>query len=125
MHNRLLQHTVSKHGGKGHDHPLRTQSHSTFACAKLRDTWLSFACFGSIDLLLIYVSGHYGYNRTGFFIVCYLVERLGYKLEDAIREFAEKRLPRGIKHEYFIDELYVRYAVKGLARRGTVVRLDD
>lgn len=64
---------------------------------------------------------HYGYNRTGFFIVCYLVERLGYKLEDAIQEFAEKRPPRGIKHEYFIDELYVRYAVKGLARRGTVL----
>ena len=66
-----------------------------------------------------------GIDRTGFFIVCYLVERLNYKLEDSIREFAEKRPPRGIKHEYFIDELYVRYAVKGLARRGTVVRVDE
>lgn len=73
----------------------------------------------------IAVHCHYGYNRTGFFIVCYMVERLGYKLEDAIREFAEKRPPRGIKHEYFIDELYVRYAVKGLARRGTELRTDE
>lgn len=73
----------------------------------------------------IAVHCHYGYNRTGFFIVCYMVERLGYKLEDAIYEFGEKRPPRGIKHEYFIDELYVRYAVKGIARRGTVVRTDE
>ena len=64
----------------------------------------------------------YSANRTGFFIVCYLVERVGYKLEDAIEEFARKRPPRGIKHEYFIDELYVRYAVQGLARRSTVLR---
>ncbi|KAK4542887.1 hypothetical protein LTR36_006076 [Oleoguttula mirabilis] len=62
---------------------------------------------------------HYGFNRTGFFIVCYLVERLGYKLQDAIDEFAEKRAP-GIKHEHFKNELYVRYAVK-LERRGTIV----
>ncbi|WPH01482.1 isoform 3 of mrna-capping enzyme [Acrodontium crateriforme] len=62
---------------------------------------------------------HYGFNRTGFFIVCYLVERLGYRLQDAIDEFAEKRAP-GIKHEHFVNELYVRYAVK-MERRGTIV----
>jgi hypothetical protein len=44
-------------------------------------------------------------------IVCYLVERLGWRLQDAIREFAAKR-PPGIKHEHFINELFVRYAVK-------------
>ncbi|KAK5165739.1 uncharacterized protein LTR77_008662 [Saxophila tyrrhenica] len=62
---------------------------------------------------------HYGFNRTGFFIVCYLVEREGYRLVDAIREFSEKR-PPGIKHDHFVNELYVRYAVK-MERRGTVV----
>ena len=58
-------------------------------------------------------------NRTGFFIICYLIERLGYKVEDAIKEFAEKRAP-GIKHDHFVNELYVRYAVK-MQRRGTIV----
>lgn len=62
---------------------------------------------------------HYGFNRTGFFIVCYLVEREGYRLQDAVQEFGEKR-PPGIRHEHFVNELYVRYAVK-MERRGTVI----
>ncbi|KAK3716492.1 hypothetical protein LTR37_006388 [Vermiconidia calcicola] len=62
---------------------------------------------------------HYGFNRTGFFIVCYLVERESYKLQDAIDEFAEKRPPRGIKHEHFLNELYVRYAVN-IERQATI-----
>ena len=66
---------------------------------------------------------HYSYmlinNRTGFLIVCYLVERLQWKLQDAIEEFAQKR-PPGIKHQHFVDELYVRYAVKQ-ERRMTIV----
>lgn len=62
---------------------------------------------------------HYGYNRTGYFIVCYMVERLGYRLQDAVEEFAQKKAP-GIKHEHFINELFVRYAVN-LQRRGTIV----
>ena len=62
---------------------------------------------------------HYGFNRTGFFIVSYLVQRKGYKLEDAIEEFRMKR-PPGIKHDHFVDELYVRFAVK-MERRGTIV----
>jgi len=62
---------------------------------------------------------HYGFNRTGVLIISYLVERLGYRVQDAIDEFAEKR-PPGIKHQHFINELYVRYAVK-MQRRGTIV----
>ena len=62
---------------------------------------------------------HYGFNRSGFFIACYLVERMGYHLQDAIAEFEEKR-PPGIKHDHFVNELYVRYAVK-MERRGTIV----
>ncbi|KAK3676644.1 hypothetical protein LTR78_003419 [Recurvomyces mirabilis] len=65
---------------------------------------------------------HYGFNRTGFLIICYLIERLGYRLLDALAEFAEKRAP-GIKHEHFVNELFVRYAdeVGRMERRGTVV----
>lgn len=67
---------------------------------------------------LVFCHCHYGTNRSGFFIVCYLVERLGYRLQDALDEFAEKR-PPGIKHEHFVNELYVRYCV-GLQRRPTI-----
>jgi pimeloyl-ACP methyl ester carboxylesterase/protein-tyrosine phosphatase len=67
---------------------------------------------------LIGVHCHYGFNRTGFFLVSYLVERLGYGVEDAIEEFAEKR-PKGIKHEHFIDMLHVRYC-HGLRRAPTL-----
>lgn len=70
------------------------------------------------DGTVIGVHCHYGFNRTGFFIVCYLVERLGYKLQDALDEFAEKRAP-GIRHEHFVNELFVRYTV-GLMRRPTL-----
>jgi len=40
-------------------------------------------------------------------------------LQDAIDEFAEKKAP-GIRHEHFVNELYVRYAVN-MQRRGTIV----
>ncbi|OQO14296.1 hypothetical protein B0A48_01172 [Cryoendolithus antarcticus] len=69
---------------------------------------------------VIGVHCHYGFNRTGFFIVCYLVERCGYRLQDAVEEFGQKRSP-GIKHEHFVNELFVRYAVS-LERRGTIIR---
>nr|OQO23372.1 hypothetical protein B0A51_10382 [Rachicladosporium sp. CCFEE 5018] len=69
---------------------------------------------------VIGVHCHYGFNRTGFFIVCYLIERCGYRLQDAVEEFAQKRSP-GIKHEHFVNELFVRYAVS-LERRGTIIR---
>lgn len=57
--------------------------------------------------------------RTGFFLVSYLVEKEGWKVEDALAEFAEKR-PPGIKHDHFINELFKRYAMK-MERRGTIV----
>ncbi|KAG9237748.1 hypothetical protein BJ875DRAFT_453038 [Amylocarpus encephaloides] len=61
---------------------------------------------------------HYGFNRTGFFIVCYLTERCGYTLEDAIDEFKKQR-PKGIKHAHFLDTLFVRYC-RGLKRSPTL-----
>lgn len=72
----------------------------------------------SYKLPLIGVHCHYGYNRTGFFIVCYLVERLGWTLQNAINEFARKRAP-GIRHDHFIDTLFVRYHI-GLKRAPTL-----
>lgn len=67
---------------------------------------------------LIGVHCHYGYNRTGFLIVCYLIERLGYGVQDAIDEFNRCR-PPGIRHGHFIDTLFVRYCV-GLKRAPTL-----
>ncbi|GAO16731.1 hypothetical protein UVI_02002770 [Ustilaginoidea virens] len=54
---------------------------------------------------------HYGFNRTGYFIVCYLVERCGFRVQEAIEEFARAR-PNGIRHSHFLDRLYVRYNVE-------------
>ncbi|KAL2826832.1 hypothetical protein BDW59DRAFT_160717 [Aspergillus cavernicola] len=61
---------------------------------------------------------HYGFNRTGFLIVSYLIERCGFGVQDAIDEF-EKRRPPGIRHGHFIDTLFVRYCV-GLKRAPTL-----
>jgi protein-tyrosine phosphatase len=67
---------------------------------------------------LVGVHCHYGYNRTGFLIVCYLIERLGFGVQDAIDEFNRCR-PPGIRHGHFIDTLFVRYCV-GLKRAPTL-----
>lgn len=60
---------------------------------------------------LIGVHCHYGFNRTGYFIVCYLVERCDMSVQDAIALFARKRGSNGIRHSHFKDRLYVRYSV--------------
>ncbi|PTD07357.1 hypothetical protein FCULG_00006701 [Fusarium culmorum] len=59
---------------------------------------------------VIGVHCHYGFNRTGYFIVCYLVERCGFDVQEAIETFAKAR-PNGIRHSHFLDRLYVRYNV--------------
>ncbi|KAK6198844.1 uncharacterized protein RJT21DRAFT_122482 [Scheffersomyces amazonensis] len=61
-----------------------------------------------IDNPLVAVHCHYGFNRTGFLICCYLVERLGWSVADAVEGFKSAKAP-GIKHPHFIDALYVRY----------------
>ena len=58
----------------------------------------------------IAVHCHYGYNRTGFFICCYLIERKKFLPGEAVEEF-QRAKPPGIKHEHFVDTLYVRYCV--------------
>lgn len=67
---------------------------------------------------LVGVHCHYGFNRTGFLIVSYLIERKGYSVQDAIDEFGQCR-PPGIRHDHFIDTLFVRYCV-GLKRSTTL-----
>ncbi|WPK23673.1 hypothetical protein PUMCH_000915 [Australozyma saopauloensis] len=57
---------------------------------------------------LVAVHCHYGFNRTGFLICCYLVERLGWTVAEAVDGFKAAKAP-GIKHQHFIDALFVRY----------------
>jgi len=61
------------------------------------------------DHYVVGVHCHYGFNRTGFFIVCYLVERCGYSPQEAIDHFAKAR-PKGIRHAHFCDRIFVRYS---------------
>ncbi|KAF2792429.1 hypothetical protein K505DRAFT_246685 [Melanomma pulvis-pyrius CBS 109.77] len=70
------------------------------------------------EKVLIGVHCHYGFNRTGFFLVSYMIERLGYNVEDAIDTFATSR-PPGIRHAHFIDALHVRYC-HGLKKAPTL-----
>ncbi|KAI1768752.1 hypothetical protein GGR53DRAFT_351261 [Hypoxylon sp. FL1150] len=59
--------------------------------------------------VVVGVHCHYGFNRTGYFVVCYLVERCGFAVRDAIDAFATAR-PNGIRHSHFLDRLFVRYS---------------
>lgn len=70
------------------------------------------------DQALIGVHCHYGFNRTGFFLVSYLIEKLGYNVQDAIEAFQKAR-PPGIRHNHFINELHVRYCT-GLKKAPTL-----
>lgn len=62
----------------------------------------------TVENPLVAVHCHYGFNRTGFLICCYLVERLGWSVKEAVEGFKNAK-PPGIKHPHFIDALYVRY----------------
>lgn len=70
------------------------------------------------DRALIGVHCHYGFNRTGFFICCYLIEKEHFGVQQAIDGFAKHR-PPGIRHEHFLDQLFVRYCI-GLKRAPTL-----
>ncbi|XP_059609306.1 mRNA-capping enzyme-like [Phlebotomus argentipes] len=50
----------------------------------------------------------HGFNRSGFLIVSYLVERLGFSLDAALKCFKKAR-PPGIYKQSYIRELYFRY----------------
>lgn len=61
------------------------------------------------DGAVVGVHCHYGYNRTGYLIVCYLVERCGFSAKEAVEHFAQAR-PNGIRHAHFRDRLFLRYS---------------
>lgn len=46
----------------------------------------------------ICVHCHYGFNRTGFVICCWLIEEEGYSVEEALEAFKTAR-PNGIRHD--------------------------
>ena len=68
-------------------------------------------CIDRQSNAVIAIHCHYGFNRTGFFICSYLVEKRNLSIKDAVASFAQSR-PPGIKHPHFIDELYVRYDLR-------------
>ena len=45
----------------------------------------------------ICVHCHYGFNRTGFVICCWLMEEVGYTVNEALEAFKNAR-PNGIRH---------------------------
>ncbi|KAL8575961.1 hypothetical protein ACOMHN_051979 [Nucella lapillus] len=59
-------------------------------------------------LEIIGVHCTHGFNRTGFLVVSYLVEKLSWSVEAAVREFAKSR-PPGIYKQDYLDELFRRY----------------
>ncbi|XP_028402262.1 mRNA-capping enzyme-like [Dendronephthya gigantea] len=50
----------------------------------------------------------HGFNRTGFLIISYLVQVLGWRLEDANQVFLQNR-PPGIYKQPYLDDLCKRY----------------
>jgi mRNA-capping enzyme len=59
-------------------------------------------------LQIIGIHCTHGFNRTGFLITSYLVQREDYSVEAAIMEFAKAR-PPGIYKADYIAELFARY----------------
>ncbi|XP_063239760.1 mRNA-capping enzyme isoform X2 [Bacillus rossius redtenbacheri] len=59
-------------------------------------------------LEIIGVHCTHGFNRTGFLIACYLVEKMDFSVEAAITQFAKVR-PPGIYKADYIQELFRRY----------------
>lgn len=57
---------------------------------------IAASCWGKNPEAQIAVHCHYGFNRTGFFICCYMIERLDVPVPDALRYFKEVR-PPGIR----------------------------
>lgn len=50
----------------------------------------------------------HGYNRTGYLIISYLVNRMNYQIDDALKAFSNGR-PPGIYRESYVTELIHRF----------------
>ncbi|KAK3589211.1 hypothetical protein CHS0354_020072 [Potamilus streckersoni] len=62
-------------------------------------------------LEIIGVHCTHGFNRTGFLIAAYLVEKMSWSIEAAVQEVAKAR-PPGIYKQDYLDELFSRYGDK-------------
>ena len=51
------------------------------------------ACWARIPNGQVAVHCHYGFNRTGFFICCYMIERLNVSVAEALENFKQVRPP--------------------------------
>ena len=94
-----------------------SKSSSSSSSSGPSDAGAAAAAGNEANTPFIGVHCHYGFNRTGFFICAYLIENEGFGVQQAIDLFREKR-PPGIRHEHFLDTLFVRYCV-GLKRAPT------
>lgn len=68
---------------------------------------------------IIAVHCTHGYNRTGFLIVTYMVTRLNYQVDDALKDFFTNR-PPGIYREQYVKELIKRHG--GDIRKHFIVK---
>ena len=59
---------------------------------------------------LIGVHCTHGFNRTGFLICCYMIEKLDYSVDMAVALFAQARPPGIYKQDYLNDlvKMYVK-----------------
>ncbi|XP_069105528.1 LOW QUALITY PROTEIN: mRNA-capping enzyme-like [Argopecten irradians] len=62
-------------------------------------------------LEIIGVHCTHGFNRTGFLISAYLVEKLSWSVEAAVASFSQAR-PPGIYKQDYLEELFTRYGEK-------------
>lgn len=114
-----IRHVISLHEGASVcriAHPLLQQH--VFECASKAvpsdaDLKRFFSVVEAIvardPLTSIAVHCNYGYNRTGYFICAFLVARLHMDIEAALSAFSQVR-PPGIKHQHFIDSLFLRFS---------------
>ncbi|KAH8236005.1 hypothetical protein KR032_012247 [Drosophila birchii] len=86
---------------RGHgETPSPEQTHSFI---EIVDNFINERPF---DVIAVHCT--HGFNRTGFLIVSYMVERLDCSVEAALSVFAAAR-PPGIYKQDYINELYKRY----------------
>jgi protein-tyrosine phosphatase len=73
-----------------------------------------------------YIAIHcaYGFNRTGFIVCCYLIEKENMTAEEALETFAVAR-PPGVKHERFQMALKARYPTRGCKPKLTEYDEDE
>lgn len=86
---------------RGHgETPSREQTHSFIEIVD------SFTTEHPLEYIGVHCT--HGFNRTGFLIVSYMVERMDCSVEAAIMAFANSR-PPGIYKQDYINELFSRY----------------